>query len=529
MRNLLILIILSNFLHLQGQSIFDKEGVIDIKVSLPDKKYMRTLDSLALGGNQSTIAEVSIDGQALVNAQVRYGKLGYATGAKRNPWVISSDEPIGGSKSKSIELAAMLRDPSCIREVAARLITAGYITTPRATFARLYVNNEFNGVYTLVEGIDADFIQGITGMNTGEAYDCGMRMTVAKQKKDICLKSSGASLLPESNSDCFDRNYNVIYPNTDKSGLNQLIDVLNNKPDQIESILDVDKTLWYLAINNVLGHLNSYTGDAANYHLFKNKNNKFEIIPGTYQFAFGTSKNTGVGGDLKPEEMSALNVLLHQDNINRPLISQLLKNESYKKIYLSHVKQIIADQFGSGKFDKLCRKLQARIKGDIVKDVNKYYKTEEFDKSLMQTIGGKSKVPGLVQFMNERVIALRKMADVAILSPKIKNCDVKKRPEYSQDKITKFEFSVLSEKSAKQVWLYYNYSGDGNYKKVQMLDDGQNGDEGEKDGVFGIAVEPDATGNIYYYITSENTKAITFYPAQYSVKPGKANLEELNK
>ena len=64
------------------------------------------------------------------------------------------------------------------------------------------------------------------------------------------------------------------------SNLINLIDILNNNPSNIESVLNVDRVLWYFAFNHIVMNYDTYNiGSPHNYYLYQTEDNLFQIIP----------------------------------------------------------------------------------------------------------------------------------------------------------------------------------------------------------------------------------------------------------
>jgi hypothetical protein len=73
---------------------------------------------------------------------------------------------------KSLVLDNLTQDPSMLKErVVMRLFNEIGIPAPRVVHARLFVNNAFVGLYTIVESIDKDFLQRTLGENDGYLYE----------------------------------------------------------------------------------------------------------------------------------------------------------------------------------------------------------------------------------------------------------------------------------------------------------------------------------------------------------------------
>jgi CotH kinase protein len=73
---------------------------------------------------------------------------------------------------KSIVLDNLTQDPSMLKErVVMRFFTEMGIPAPRVVHARLFVNNAFAGLYTVVESIDKDFLKRTLNENDGYLYE----------------------------------------------------------------------------------------------------------------------------------------------------------------------------------------------------------------------------------------------------------------------------------------------------------------------------------------------------------------------
>ena len=73
---------------------------------------------------------------------------------------------------KSIVLDNLTQDPAMLKErVVMRFFTEMGMPAPRVVHARLFVNNEFAGLYTVVESIDKDFLKRTLNENDGYLYE----------------------------------------------------------------------------------------------------------------------------------------------------------------------------------------------------------------------------------------------------------------------------------------------------------------------------------------------------------------------
>ena len=72
----------------------------------------------------------------------------------------------------SLVLDNVLKDPALIRErTSMAFIDRMGHPAPRESFGRVYINNEYMGVYTLVEPVDADFLSRTVGEGSGYLFE----------------------------------------------------------------------------------------------------------------------------------------------------------------------------------------------------------------------------------------------------------------------------------------------------------------------------------------------------------------------
>src|SRR5581483_2446001 len=69
---------------------------------------------------------------------------------------------------KAVELKNVLEDPSMIRDsLAMELFTRMGQPASRESFARLYLNDAYQGVYAIMESVDETFLQRTLGEDAG--------------------------------------------------------------------------------------------------------------------------------------------------------------------------------------------------------------------------------------------------------------------------------------------------------------------------------------------------------------------------
>jgi len=535
MRNyLLFIILLFSFQAGIAQTetvadLYDTDRVKEIRLTFKQKIWPAILDSLRTNGSDLLVGQAKIDGVTYKNVGVRYrGSRSFKVGSKRNPLFIKLnfiDKKQNHQGYKKIKLSNSLRDPSMVREVLGFEIARKYMIAPKANYVKVYVNDAYYGLFVSIEAVDKEFLETHFGSDDRTFFKCAPDFNT--YAPEGCMPNVFGALAYEEDVNCYMHNYQL----ESDEGWDDLIaltDVLNNKPNQIESVLDVDQTLWMLAFNNVLVNLSSYSGNKSqNYYLYQNDKHQFTPILWDLNLAFGSYKNANAGSDLSLKELQNLDPLLHIDNTYKPLINQLLKDPTYKKTYLAHIRSIIYDNFENGWYEERATALQELIAGPFVDDSNQKYTYRDFQKGLTSTVGKRSKIPGIVELMSKRSRILKKHPVMRIIPPTISDVHVLKREQYATILLNKFTISAKVDKLPKKVKLYYRYDKAEFFSIVEMQDDGKNKDEQANDKLF-TATIPKGSGAVEYYIVAENAAAINFSPSNYMFERHVAKLTEIN-
>ncbi len=514
------------------KEFYDSSTVREIRINFEQDNWNDLLDSMRLYGDEMLLAKIKIDEEEFENAGVRYRKSrSFSVGKKRNPFHIELDFVDRGQNYqgfKTVILSTALRDPSMVREVMGFEIARKYMYAPRANYARLYINDKYYGLMINVQAVDEVFLE----QNFGSFENTFVKSDPPKDEKvpQGCRSDVYASLQKDNTLSCLMNNFELLSDHGWRE-LYELTERLADDSESINEVINVDRVLWMHAFNNMLVNLSSYSGQySPNYFLYKDEFGKFNPIVYDLNLSFGSYKNIGQGSDLDLKELQQLDPLLHADNPSRPLISKLLANEKYRKIYISHLKTILYEVFESGWYEKRAKELQRLITVPFYNDQNKDYTSGEFNRSLTETIGTKSKIPGIVELMSKRIKFLKKHPEILVLPPNVVDLNVYSREQYGLKNIDQFKITAKVDRLPNRVWLFYRFSPDAPYMEVAMMDDGKHNDGEEGDYVFGAIIDPKGkSSSIEYYIFSENSKSVDFDPPNYMFSPHKSDLKELNE
>lgn len=535
MKNSLILILSFVSLHLYAQSgrqLFDSKTVGEIRIRVDARNWSDQLDSMRIYGGGLMDATVTIDGKSYQGAGIRFrGDKSYTTGLKRNPFQIKLDYKNPDQQHQgygTIKLSAAVRDPSMIREALFHEIAGRYMPGSKTGFTKLYVNDEYIGVFVNIESIEKQMLDRNFGASGGSIFKAGVDNRPGNLPASCKLNIYG-SLEYESNTDCYKGNFEG-NSGANWNELQELTRLLSQGSREVEKVLDLDRVLWMLALNNIMVNLNSYSGNhSVNYYLYKDANGKFQPIHWDLNLAFGSYKNTGEGSDLELAQLQELDPLLHADNPYKPLISQLLKDPFYKKVYLAHIRQINEENFLNGSYEKRAAELQGMIVVPLSEDKYKTYSLDDFQASLRTTIGKKSKIPGIVELMSRRSKYLKNHPELTTLPSSVSEVKVLGRARFENQPVNTFNITARADRFPKRMLVYYRFDRNLPYTTVPMNEDNTGG---LPSGVKGFSASIEAKGpdtEMEYFIVAENAGSVNFAPAAYTREPYKVKLSDLNK
>jgi len=495
-------------------------GIQEVRIDLPYKNWDYKLDSLKKANADARLtASATINGSRYDSVGIRYkGNSSYFRTRnetyKKLPINFKVDFKIKTQKLKNggntVKLSNAFLDPSFVRDPLAYEIIRKYMPAPLCNFSKVFMNGKYYGLYVNTESIDATFIKKYYGSTSGYLVKCDPDNWQRVRSQNGCPKGENASLAYlNDNTGCYDAFYEVDNPAAWKPLLN-LIKVLNKTPEKIETVLDVDQTLWMLALNNTIVNLDSYNGSLShNYYLWFDSVGVAHPLIWDLNMAFGGWRRDYSFVEMKDDALIQYNPLAEMENLKRPLISKLLRNPLYRKIYIAHMKTIVNDWLKNGNYLARAQVMQREIDPWVKQDSLKLYAYTDFQASLEKTMkDGPDNVIGIKQLIAPRTEYLLKhpllnKAQPALSEPKhIKEGDGAK---------LKFSLRVANGKSA---WLYYRNDKAFAFKRTPMFDDGTNGDITAGDGLFTTLI--DAVIVKHYYFAGENDEAAATLPERAS-------------
>ena len=486
-----------------SQDVFDI-GVRQIEIFFNEPNWDDSLDIFYANNNgQRLIADsILIDGLKDENVGVKYkGNSSYNINNSKNPMNIKLDYINNGQSIDGynvIKLSNGFRDPSFIREVLTYEMARNYMPSPKATYANVYVNGVLIGLYTCVQSIDDDFTNEHFYERKGPFFKAeNTGITVPG-----CFGQLGI-LEYYQDTNCYKRAYEMQSSN-DWGKLGDFLDTLNNYFTEVESVFDVDRALWMMAFENLTvcldGPINSIPH---NFYLFKDNNGRFSPLLWDMNMAFGSFTN-GLVQPVTNTDLQELDIFHNINTLNNRLTNSLFSSDRYKRMYVAHMRTILNEQFLNNDYILRANQLQQIIDTDVSVDPNTFYSYNEFTNNITASVGV-NPIIGLSELMSSRIQYLQSLPEFTSSYPTITNLNTTSFAPHTTVNIT----AEIS--NSNYAYLGYRFKFADKFQKIQLFDDGQNGDGVAGDGVFGATIDVDAR-DIQYYFYAENNDAGIFSP-----------------
>lgn len=498
----------------QGQdNFYDISTIQTIEIEFDFENWDYRLDTAKHGADGYTMAKkVMINGISFDSVGVKFkGNSSYDSTYIKNPFTIALDEYKNQTYQgyKTLKLANCFSDPSMIREVLSYQIVKNYIDAPKANFATITVNKKPLGLYSNVESINKAFCSSRYGSSKGAFFSCSPTVIPTPQTK--------SNLLYLNSKDSSDyMKYYELKSDDGWSELIELCDSLTNNPTSFERIMDKEKVLWMLALNNILVNLDSYTGVfCQNYYLYRDNEYYWNVIPWDYNMSFGAfpfigSSNTSMG-TLSLSAMQNLSLTAHSNDKYWTLISIVMNNPDLKKRYMAHCKTLLEEKFSNGQYITLAENLRKLINEEIKNDIHKFYSYEQYSNAMNTGVNiGNYTVPGISELMSARINYLQQLPEILAQSPTVTLEPINNPALHSKVNV---KVTATSIQAIQNVELNIRFDEYSHFQTIPMFDDGAHNDGAASDGQYGGEfVMKDNV--VHYYVYASTDGAGTYIPSR---------------
>ncbi|NOQ74955.1 MAG: T9SS type A sorting domain-containing protein [Crocinitomix sp.] len=389
----------SSFGQHNGTEMFDESFVHEIRISFEQEDYWDSLEYYYEqyldfdAPKQYMVASVEIDGTVIDSVGVR--EKGYFSNwgseGLKEPLKIDFNEYVTGTKYdglKKINLQNGFSDPTLMRDALAyKFMRDAGIAAPRSSYAKVYLNDTYWGLYVVVEQVDDRFVKNWFENENGNLYKC---------IDNTSLDWQGSSKV--NYQDEFGLKTNEVADNWDD--FIHLVDKIREDDefdDSISTALQMNNYLRVLAADVLMYNWDSYYDHGRNFYMYYDSlAGAFQWIPWDYNLAFSTTET---------------NIVVDYDGWMaepKPLVLNVMESEIYREQYFNHLCVLIDNYFSLENLGTYIDETKALISEAVNEDPNKYYTTTQFNSNINTDItvldgwGFETVIPGLKSFINAR-------------------------------------------------------------------------------------------------------------------------------
>lgn len=388
----LILIISCIFQYVTAQtgtSLFDESYVHEIRIYTGNTFIWDTLEydyNMSNGGRIKHYRPVSImiDSNLLDTVGFRikgfYSAMGTGS-SKKKPLKVDINRFNPEQEYEGIikfNLQNAFLDPSFMRDMLAYNIfrTEG-LPASRSSYARVYINEIFWGLYILVEQVDRRFLDNNFPDNRGNLYKSMAATNLEYINDNVEFYKDSIELKTNEEEDDWSRFIQFIKV-INKVGLSDM-----RYEESINRYFNAEDYLKVLAIDKILINWDSYYEHGRNFYIYDEPSKDiFHWIPWDYNLSFA--------------DQSGPSLITSDWGEKKPLIDNLLDRPVFLKMYIDAYMGILDNNFTADRLFPLIDKTDSLIMQSVDDDFHKFYTYEAFKESLLS--GGSTMVYDTFEF-----------------------------------------------------------------------------------------------------------------------------------
>lgn len=434
-------------------------------------------------------------------------------------YFIDSQKVLGYKKMK---LANAWMDPTFVKQIVSSNIYRNYLPSGESNLIKLYVQGNYLGLYINDESINKQFIKKHFDEKSGPLFKCD-------NIDRFCDTANAPSAYPPSliylgeDSSLYYNSYDMKSDNGWGELVN-LITTLNYNFSQIDSVLNVDRTLWAFAVNQVLLNLDCYnTYYIHNYYLYQTKDGLFQMIPWDLD-------NTFSGAIMGFDYFNQSNIYEYDPYHygspgDRPLAEKLLNDPLYRKQYTAHIRTIMNESLDTAVIRNQINQLQSLAHTAADNDQWKGFSMSQYYSNVESALWTSWGFGGIMSTIDARKQYLLSHPEISQVPPLISNVSVNNNL---------VEANIFNSSSVDLMITSSQYNS--KFQPFAMNDDGINGDLTPNDGIYSIQLPFVGNTNVKFYIRAENNDAMILSPEraeyefyEYSTISGLSDSQMSNK
>ncbi|NBW43406.1 MAG: hypothetical protein EBR29_06290, partial [Sphingobacteriia bacterium] len=478
------------------EGLYHPDSIRTVNLTFPQSNYW-TLLGQNYASETNLMASMTMAGQTLDSIGVRFrGNTSYTTisSSQKKSFGIETDwlrpgQDILGFRNLKFNNAH--GDATFMREVLYNQTARRHTPIAKGNFIRLFLNGQDWGIYDHVQDVDKEFLKewflsndgprfrattGVSGGAPGGGWGDGtagmnfLGLDTNLYKSYYSLKSSDIALTWEA--------------------LVQACRALSLVPsapsDSTRRYLDIDRILWYLAVENIFADDDSYIMKGKMDYMVYYEPETGRTFPFEYDGNSSFLSNAATSTSWGPFK--------NVSNVNYPLLNKLLNVPEWRQRYLAHYRTILAESFNPTRLHPVIDTMHARIAALVAADTKKLYTTANYT----------SGVTSLKTFVTNRYNYLRTQTEVAQQGPIVLSLDqYDSLGRWNEAPLPGARVLVRAQVSnpatVQALRLYYATGWVGNFGQINMLDNGMSGDSLAGDGIYGAYLPGQAAQSVVRY------------------------------
>lgn len=492
---------------------YEESTLRDIQLWFSQPDYWQQLKN-----NYATKVELPatmvVEGDTFYNVGVRFkGNTSYmqTQTSDKKSFNITMDYLVEGQDLQgysTLNLNNAFEDASFMREVAFLHQIRRHIPAAKANYVRLFINGISWGIYPNVQQLNGDYLEEWFFSNDGTEWRADRPSgTPGGPGGPGWGDGTGGLNYLGPDTAVYQQHYTLKRANKANpwDDLVNVCDVLNNTPlsnleTEVSEVLDLDRTLWFLASEIAFSDDDSYVFKGRmDYYLYWDPETQ-RMTPLEFD-----------GNSVMKSNATNWGVFYNETKPNYPLLNRLLAVPGIRQRYLAHFRTLVADEMNPAEFNALVDQYDALIGAGVQADTKKLYSFTQYGTE-------KQSIKNFV--LNHRNTLLNNSEMMAV-GPLISNATLTSSAgiwaDPAADEAVTVTASIASSNGISAVSLFFSPEVYGNFNKTTMYDDGQHQDGAANDGVFGGQIPGFSTGTVvrfYIQAASDNSaKTLTFYPA----------------
>ncbi|MBL8750070.1 MAG: CotH kinase family protein [Planctomycetes bacterium] len=514
--------------------LFDPDCVRTFFLDFPDADWFDELTAF-YRTDVAIPAKVTVDGRVYEDVGLGFrGNTSYqmARGRKKSFDLafdfVHEDQNLLGFRN--LDLLNSHEDPSFLREAIHGEIANRFFPAPRVALVRLVVNGEDFGIYAAVQQFDKDFLRDHFGTTKGDRF-----------KVPPDFSGGGGLRWLGEDPGTYRRSYQLKSGSGEKAdkawaGLVDLCSVLERTPaEDLERILpqhlDVDASLWFLAMDNAFADDDGYESRASDYLLYRDPHGRFHPIPrDNNEVLLGQRSRPGGGpgggpgpvpgrdrrdgpdgpprgpGGRRPgggPGSTAATPLEMANRADRPLMRRLLEVPAWRQRYLANLRVLAKDVFTAQDLGARIDRRRAAIDDLVKHDAHALYGYAAFVQAFAKSDDGAPAPRSLMAVVAQRRKAI--LDDAAMQGPWPETGELTARVQTNTDGTRTIAVACrVGGAELAAVRLHVGRDTFGAFTPETMFDDGRHGDGAANDGVFGATIPAvDAATTVRVWVEAE--------------------------